>query len=36
VSIGNLNEPIERAEAALVNERDRLAVREVGDTVVIA
>ena len=30
------NEPIERAEAALVNERDRLAVREVGDTVVIA
>ena len=30
------NEPIERAEAALVKERDRLAVREVGDTVVIA
>jgi len=29
------NEPIERAEAALVKERDRLAVREVGDTVVI-
>jgi L-ascorbate metabolism protein UlaG (beta-lactamase superfamily) len=30
------NEPIERAEAALVKERERLAVREVGDTVVIA
>ena len=30
------NEPIERAEAALVKERDRLAVREVGDTVVTA
>jgi L-ascorbate metabolism protein UlaG (beta-lactamase superfamily) len=30
------NEPIERAEAALIKERDRLAVREVGDTVVIA
>jgi L-ascorbate metabolism protein UlaG (beta-lactamase superfamily) len=30
------NEPIERAEAALVKERDRLGVREVGDTVVIA
>jgi L-ascorbate metabolism protein UlaG (beta-lactamase superfamily) len=30
------NEPIERAEAALVKERDRLAVREVGDTIVIA
>jgi L-ascorbate metabolism protein UlaG (beta-lactamase superfamily) len=29
-------EPIERAEAALVKERDRLAVREVGDTIVIA
>jgi L-ascorbate metabolism protein UlaG (beta-lactamase superfamily) len=29
------NEPIERAEAALVKERDRLAVLEVGDTVVI-
>jgi len=29
------NEPIERAEAALVKERDRLAVREVGDTVVL-
>jgi len=29
-------EPIERAEAALVKERDRLTVREVGDTVVIA
>ena len=30
------NEPIERAEAALVKEPGRLAVREVGDTVVIA
>jgi L-ascorbate metabolism protein UlaG (beta-lactamase superfamily) len=30
------NEPIERAEAALVNERGRLAVREIGDKVVIA
>jgi len=30
------NEPIERAEAALIKERDRLAVREVGETVVIA
>jgi L-ascorbate metabolism protein UlaG (beta-lactamase superfamily) len=29
------NEPIERAEAALVKERDRLAMREVGDTVVL-
>jgi L-ascorbate metabolism protein UlaG (beta-lactamase superfamily) len=29
------NEPIERAEAALIKERDRLAVREVGDTLVI-
>ena len=30
------NEPIERAEAALVNERGRLAVRDVGDSVAIA
>jgi L-ascorbate metabolism protein UlaG (beta-lactamase superfamily) len=30
------DEPIERAEAALSAERGRLAVREVGDTVVIA
>ena len=30
------NEPIERAEAALASERDRLAVRDVGDTVVVA
>jgi L-ascorbate metabolism protein UlaG (beta-lactamase superfamily) len=30
------DEPIERAEAALVEERGRLAVREVGDTVTIA
>jgi len=30
------DEPIERAEAALSAERERLAVREVGDTVVIA
>jgi L-ascorbate metabolism protein UlaG (beta-lactamase superfamily) len=30
------NEPIERAEAALAQEADRLAVRDVGDTVVIA
>jgi L-ascorbate metabolism protein UlaG (beta-lactamase superfamily) len=29
------NEPIERAEAALVKERDRLAVRDVGDTVAL-
>jgi L-ascorbate metabolism protein UlaG (beta-lactamase superfamily) len=29
------NEPIERAEAALVKEHDRLAVREVGETVLI-
>lgn len=29
-------EPIERAEAALAKERGRLAVRDVGDTVVIA
>jgi len=31
----SFNEPIERAEAALVKERDRLALREVGDTVVL-
>jgi L-ascorbate metabolism protein UlaG (beta-lactamase superfamily) len=31
----SFNEPIERAEAALVKERDRLAMREVGDTVVL-
>jgi len=30
------DEPIERTEAALVKERDRLAVREVGDSVVVA
>jgi L-ascorbate metabolism protein UlaG (beta-lactamase superfamily) len=30
------NEPIERAEAALIKERDRLALRDVGDTAVIA
>jgi len=30
------NEPIERTEAVLARERDRLAVREVGDSVVIA
>jgi L-ascorbate metabolism protein UlaG (beta-lactamase superfamily) len=30
------NEPIERAEAALSKERDRLALRDVGDTAVIA
>jgi L-ascorbate metabolism protein UlaG (beta-lactamase superfamily) len=29
------NDPIERTEAALVKERDRLAVREVGDSVVL-
>lgn len=31
----SFNEPIERAEAALAKERDRLAMREVGDTVVL-
>ena len=31
----SFNEPIERAEAALVKERDRLAMREVGDIVVL-
>ena len=30
------NEPIERAEAALIKERDRLALRDVGDTAVVA
>jgi len=30
------NEPIERAEAALIEEPDRLALRDVGDTAVIA
>ena len=30
------NEPIERVEAALSKERDRLALRDVGDTTVIA
>ncbi len=30
------NEPIDRAEAALIKERDRLALRDVGDTAVIA
>jgi len=30
------NEPIERTEAALIKERDRLALRDVGDTAVIA
>ena len=30
------HEPIERAEAALAREADRLAVREIGDTAVIA
>ncbi|HUE89891.1 MAG TPA: MBL fold metallo-hydrolase [Vicinamibacterales bacterium] len=29
-------EPIERAQAALASERDRLAIREIGETVVIA
>jgi L-ascorbate metabolism protein UlaG (beta-lactamase superfamily) len=30
------NEPIERAEAALIKEPDRLALRDVGDTAVVA
>jgi L-ascorbate metabolism protein UlaG (beta-lactamase superfamily) len=30
-----LNEPIERTQAALAHERDRLALREIGETVVI-
>jgi hypothetical protein len=29
-------EPIERAQEALVKEQDRLAVREIGQTVVVA
>ena len=30
------HEPIERAQAALAAERDRLAVREIGETVVVS
>jgi len=31
-----VNEPIERAQRALAAERGRLALREIGETVVIA
>lgn len=36
LSAEGFNEPIERAEAGLVKERDRLVVRDVGDTAQIA